>query len=51
MNFADDAGPTIPELTWRRGYLWFWLWCFLTSAGVVFLVKWQMASRTSMRWK
>ena len=50
MNHQVDGKPTIPELTWKRGYLWFWLWCFLTSAGVVWLVKFQMSTR-ARQWK
>ncbi len=50
MNMQYDGKPNIPELTWKRGYLWFWLWCFLTSAGVVWLVKFQMSMR-ARQWK
>eukprot|EP00408_Alexandrium_pacificum_P039018 CAMPEP_0171270422 /NCGR_PEP_ID=MMETSP0790-20130122/60701_1 /TAXON_ID=2925 /ORGANISM="Alexandrium catenella, Strain OF101" /LENGTH=698 /DNA_ID=CAMNT_0011739259 /DNA_START=17 /DNA_END=2111 /DNA_ORIENTATION=+ len=41
MNFVDLTGkPTIPELTWENGYLWFWLWqgvALLTAVVIVYL--------------
>eukprot|EP01065_Artemidia_motanka_P038526 TRINITY_DN47377_c0_g1_i1.p1 TRINITY_DN47377_c0_g1~~TRINITY_DN47377_c0_g1_i1.p1 ORF type:complete len:790 (+),score=254.45 TRINITY_DN47377_c0_g1_i1:50-2371(+) len=41
MNFVDDDGPTIPELTWRHGYAWFWV-CALTLSVLTFTLSMLM---------
>lgn len=48
MNFWSTAQDksSIPEMTWKHGYLWFWVWCLIASSGVVLLVKYQMSTRT-----
>jgi len=49
MNFqAPDGGPGIPELKWQHGYLWFWLWSFLLSGGVLACVRYKVGNR--IRW-
>eukprot|EP01060_Flectonema_neradi_P013906 TRINITY_DN20623_c0_g1_i1.p1 TRINITY_DN20623_c0_g1~~TRINITY_DN20623_c0_g1_i1.p1 ORF type:complete len:782 (+),score=113.64 TRINITY_DN20623_c0_g1_i1:167-2512(+) len=40
MNFQDEDGrPTIPELTWRYGYAYFWATVAVVTFVLVFVVK------------
>uniref|UniRef100_A0A6T0V0D7 EF-hand domain-containing protein n=1 Tax=Alexandrium monilatum TaxID=311494 RepID=A0A6T0V0D7_9DINO len=42
MNFEYGGKPSIPELTWQNGYLWFWLWqgvALITAVVVLYLVS------------
>ena len=49
MNFqAPEGGPGMPELKWQHGYLWFWLWSFLLSGGVLASVRYKVGNR--IRW-
>ncbi len=38
MNFTQGETPGIPELTWKHGYLFFWL----ITGGIVALLLWIM---------
>lgn len=42
MNFQDESGtPTIPELNWQRGYLYFWCVVgILISCGLIIMGCW-----------
>ena len=43
MNFrAPDGTPGIGELTWSRGYLWFWLLSGLLSCGMLLCVRYKV---------
>ncbi len=49
MNFQKpEGGPGMPELKWQHGYLWFWLWSFLLSGGVLVCVRYKVGDR--IRW-
>lgn len=49
MNFQKpEGGPGIPELKWQHGYIWFWLWSFLLSGGVLACVRYKVGDR--IRW-
>jgi magnesium transporter len=39
MNFAPDAGGTMPELGWKYGYLGFWVVALVTAAVLLSFMK------------
>jgi magnesium transporter len=39
MNFAPDAGGTMPELGWKHGYLAFWVVTLVTAAALLLFMK------------
>lgn len=39
MNFAPDAGGTMPELGWKFGYLMFWILVVVIAAGLLWFMK------------
>lgn len=46
MNFQTNQGdPSMPELSWEYGYLWFWLWSFILSGGVLACVRYKVGNR------